>query len=220
MVELKKVTLSLPGPAGPVNVLKEIDMHMDRGETVSVVGPSGAGKTTLIMVTAGLERADSGRVYIQGNDLSTMSEDQAARFRRGRIGIVFQGFHLAPAMTALENVALPLEFAGDENPREKALEALEAVGLKDRAGHYPAQLSGGEQQRTAVARAFAPRPALILADEPTGNLDAETGNKVMDMLFDHAADMGTGLVLITHDTTLAKRCSRTVRMKDGRVEGD
>jgi putative ABC transport system ATP-binding protein len=182
---------------------------------LAIMGPSGAGKTTLLMLMAGLERASSGSVRVADRDLSAMGEDDLAAFRRENVGIVFQGFHLVPAMTALENAALPLEFAGRADAFARAAEALVAVGLGTRLGHFPAELSGGEQQRVALARALAPRPRLILADEPTGNLDGETGERVMELLFSLAAD--TTLVLVTHDPGLAGRCGRVVRMRDGQV---
>jgi putative ABC transport system ATP-binding protein len=186
--------------------------------TLSIVGPSGAGKTTLLMALAGLERPSSGRVEIAGVDLGSLNEDDLARFRRQQVGIVFQSFHLVPTMTAQENVALPLEFAGDQQALEKAAAALELTGLAARQAHFPGQLSGGEQQRVALARAFVARPALILADEPTGNLDRETGQMVMNLLFDLQRQHGTTLVLVTHDPALAERCDQSVQMADGRLQ--
>ncbi len=215
MVELEDVRLTLAGGGGEVNILRGITASVVRGETVSVVGPSGAGKTTLLMLVAGLERASGGRIRVAGRDLGGLDEDGLARFRREHVGIVFQSFHLVPTMTAWENAALSLEFAGRPDARERAAEALEAVGLADRRLHYPAQLSGGEQQRAALARATVARPALLLADEPTGNLDRETGHRVMDLLFRLQAEHGTTLVLVTHDPALAERCGRTLRMADG-----
>ncbi|MGE4297932.1 MAG: ABC transporter ATP-binding protein [Desulfovibrionaceae bacterium] len=232
LVLLDNVHLTLPGPNGAVNVLCGVDLRMDAGEAVSVVGPSGSGKTSMLMVMAGLEKPSSGTVRVAGHDLAAMNEDALARFRRGRVGIVFQAFHLIPAMTALENVALPLEFdranthgradaPGRANARDRAMASLEAVGLADRMHHYPAQLSGGEQQRVAIARAFAPAPALLLADEPTGNLDPETGGAVIDLLFALREQAGSTLLLITHDRSLADRAGRSVRMRGGRlVDGD
>ena len=217
VISLSDIHLTLVGGAGEVNILRGVSLEVERGETVAVVGPSGSGKTTTLMVMAGLEQPTSGKTVIAGQDLTLMSEDALARFRREHLGIVFQSFHLVPTMTALENTALPLEFARRPDARKEALAALEAVGLKERANHYPAQLSGGEQQRVALARAFAPKPDVLLADEPTGNLDADTGNMVMEHLFALQATHGTTLVLITHDQHLAKGCTRQVRMEDGRI---
>lgn len=219
-IVLKDIHITLPAASGPVNVLRGVDLNVRRGETVSVVGPSGSGKTTMLMLIAGLERPTKGRAQVDGHDLSAMDEDGLARFRRGRVGIVFQAFHLVGAMTALENVALPLEFAGLDRPLERAREGLAAVGLEKRAGHYPAQLSGGEQQRVAIARAFSPNPAILLADEPTGNLDAATGEHVMELLFGMQETHKTTMLLITHDQRLAGQCCRIVRMRDGRCHGD
>ncbi len=220
MIRLVDVRLTLQSPAGPVNILNGVDLSVDAGEAVSVMGPSGAGKTTLLMLAAGLERPSSGRIEVAGVDFTGLDEDALARFRRENVGIVFQAFHLAPTMTALENVALPLEFAGRGDAFARAAEALDSVGLSKRKDHYPAQLSGGEQQRVALARAFAPGPRLLLADEPTGNLDQETGERVMDLLFSMASGNGTTLALITHDPALAKRCGRIVHMRDGRLTED
>ncbi|UEM20482.1 ABC transporter ATP-binding protein [Skermanella mucosa] len=218
IVELADVHLKLDSAAGPVNILRGIDLTVRRGETVSVVGPSGSGKSTMMMIMAGLERPTSGLVRVAGKDLGTLDEDKLARFRRDHVGIVFQAFHLIPTMTALENVAIPLEFAGLSDAFDRARAGLEAVGLKHRVTHYPGQLSGGEQQRVALARAFAAEPSLLLADEPTGNLDGETGAQVIRLMFDLAANRGATLVLITHDTSLAARCDRAVRVADGRIE--
>jgi len=220
MIQLSKVELTLPSTAGPVHILRGLDLRVADGETVSVVGPSGSGKSSMMMVIAGLERATSGGVAVGGQDLTALDEDALARFRRDSIGIVFQDFHLVPTMTALENVAVPLEFAGRRDAFERAAESLGQVGLDHRLTHYPGQLSGGEQQRVALARAFAPRPNLLLADEPTGNLDGDTGGQVIDLLFDLQARHGTTLVLITHDTGLAARCARTVRLRDGQIVDD
>jgi putative ABC transport system ATP-binding protein len=217
IVEIKDLHLSLIGGAGPVNILRGIDLIVEAGETISVVGPSGAGKTTLLMALSGLERPTSGRIEVAGNDLQSLNEDGLARFRRQHIGIVFQSFHLVPTMTALENVALPLEFAGDAHPFDRARSALAATGLAARIDHFPGELSGGEQQRVALARAFVANPSLILADEPTGNLDRETGQMVMQLLFDLQQEHGTTLILVTHDTELAARCRRTVPMADGQL---
>jgi putative ABC transport system ATP-binding protein len=218
IVELADVHLKLDSAAGPVNILRGIDLTVRRGETVSVVGPSGSGKSTMMMIMAGLERPTSGLVRVAGHDLGALNEDKLARFRREHVGIVFQAFHLIPTMTALENVAIPLEFAGLSDAFDRARQGLEAVGLKHRVTHYPGQLSGGEQQRVALARAFASEPSLLLADEPTGNLDGETGAQVIKLMFDLAAHRGATLVLITHDTGLAARCDRAVRVADGRIE--
>jgi len=217
MVDLKNVYLNLESGAGEVNILRGVDLFVARGESVAVLGPSGSGKSSLLMVAAGIERATSGSVRIDGVDFATLDEDGRAARRQSRIGIVFQAFHLVPAMTALENVMVPLEIAGARDAARRAREALEAVGLGHRLTHYPSQLSGGEQQRVAIARAFAPRPALVLADEPTGNLDGETGAHIADLLFDFVRDARTTLLLVTHDSELAGRCGRIVRMADGRL---
>ncbi|MBD1400795.1 ABC transporter ATP-binding protein [Pelovirga terrestris] len=220
IIEINDLHLSLVGGAGPVKILRGIDLRVASGETVSVVGPSGAGKTTLLMALAGLEPATSGTIRVAGTTLNGLDEDALARFRRAHVGIVFQSFHLIPTMTALENVALPLEFSGDDTALERAAAALTATGLAQRSGHFPGELSGGEQQRVALARAFVTEPALILADEPTGNLDQDTGLMVMDLLFSLQQEKGTSLLLITHDTTLAQRCQRTIRIADGRLVPD
>jgi putative ABC transport system ATP-binding protein len=217
LVSLEAVHLNLASLAGEVNVLDGIDLQVAAGETLGVVGPSGSGKSTLLMVMAGLERPSSGKVAVAGRDFGPMDEDGLARFRRDKIGIVFQSFHLIPTMTALENVAVPLELAGHADPFGAAAEELGRVGLSHRLSHYPGQLSGGEQQRVALARAFVPRPKLLLADEPTGNLDGATGRAVMDLLFDLNTRFGTALVLVTHDDQLAARCSRVVRVEDGKI---
>jgi putative ABC transport system ATP-binding protein len=217
MVEIRNLHLSLVGGAGPVNILRGVDLDVASGETISIVGPSGAGKTTLLMALSGLEQPTSGLIRVAGVDLTGIDEDGLARFRRAHIGIVFQSFHLVPTMTALENVALPLEFAGVAEPSAQARAALEKTGLGDRLDHFPGELSGGEQQRVALARAFVARPSLLLADEPTGNLDRETGQRVMDLLFDLQNEHGTTLVLVTHDEVLAARCDRSVHMIDGKL---
>lgn len=217
MVEIRDLHLSLVGGAGPVNILRGVDLSVKGGETVSIVGPSGAGKTTLLMALSGLERPSSGQVRVAGTDLTAIGEDDLARFRRKHVGIVFQSFHLVPTMTALENVSLPLEFASAANPAGQARAALEKTGLGDRLHHFPGELSGGEQQRVALARAFVANPSLLLADEPTGNLDRETGAMVMDLLFNLQREQGTTLVLVTHDESLASRCHRSIQMVDGRV---
>lgn len=216
-IRLHDVHLTLSSAAGAVKILRGIDLSVAEGESIGVVGPSGSGKSTMVMIIAGLERATSGTVRVGGADFTTMSEDALALFRRHNIGIVFQSFHLVPAMTAIENVAIPLELAGRANAFARAQAELEAVGLGHRLHHYPAQLSGGEQQRVALARAFGPAPKLILADEPTGNLDGATGRQVIDLLFAAQARHGTTLVLITHDAELARRCQRTIRLADGRI---
>ena len=218
MIEIKNLHLSLIGGAGPVNILRGVNLNVTGGETISIVGPSGAGKTTLLMALSGLEKPTSGSVKVAGIDLTTLNEDGLARFRREHVGIVFQSFHLVPTMTALENVALPLEFAGVRNPAEQAKAALEKTGLGDRIKHFPGELSGGEQQRVALARAFVVKPSLLLADEPTGNLDRETGTMVMNLLFDLQKEHNTSLVLVTHDETLASRCHRSVHMLDGQLK--
>jgi putative ABC transport system ATP-binding protein len=215
MIELSDIHLTLEGGSGKVNILRGVNLQVDKAETLAVVGPSGSGKTTTLMIMAGLERPSSGFVRVAGQNLTGMHEDALARFRRSNLGIVFQSFHLVPTMTALENTALPLEFAHRPDARDRAMHALAAVGLQGRAGHYPAQLSGGEQQRVALARAFAGEPRVILADEPTGNLDSETGRRVMEHLFSMQQKLDTTLVLITHDKTLAANCSRQVHMEDG-----
>ncbi|HWG80168.1 MAG TPA: ABC transporter ATP-binding protein [Stellaceae bacterium] len=217
MILLDDVRLTLTSAAGPVNVLRGVSLRIGAGETVSLVGPSGSGKSTLMMVTGGLERPSAGRVVVAGTDLATLDEDGLARFRRDAIGIVFQSFHLVPTMTALENVAIPLELAGRADAFEAARTGLDAVGLGERVLHYPGQLSGGEQQRVALARAFAASPKLLLADEPTGNLDTATGRRVIDLLFELSSKHGTTLLLITHDRDLARQCHRTVHMADGRI---
>ena len=220
MILLDGVHLTLASEAGAVNVLRGVSLKIGKGETVALVGPSGSGKSTLMMVIGGLERANSGSVAVAGRDFAGLGEDDLARLRREHIGIVFQSFHLMPAMTALENVALPLELAGRDDAAAVARATLAAVGLSARERHYPAQLSGGEQQRVAIARAFVSDPGLILADEPTGNLDGETGRKVMDLLFGLAAKSGTTLLLITHDRALARRCGRILSLEDGRITAD
>lgn len=219
MVSLSGVELTLGSAAGEVNILRGVDLDVTAGETVSVTGPSGSGKTSMMMVIAGLERPTAGRVRVAGRDLAEMDEDALALFRRDTFGIVFQAFHLIPTMSALENVAVPLELAGRRDAFDLAQAELAAVGLADRLAHYPAQLSGGEQQRVALARAIVAEPRLLLADEPTGNLDRETGAQIIDLLFALAADRGATLMLITHDPALAARCGRTVALSDGRIAG-
>lgn len=218
ILSLSDARLSLDGNAGRVDILKGISIDVSRGETLGLIGPSGSGKSSLLMVMGGLERATSGSVTALGHDLTAMDEDALARFRRDHMGVVFQSFHLIPTMTALENVATPLELAGVADAFERAEEELAAVGLGDRTGHYPSQMSGGEQQRVALARAAAPRPDLMLADEPTGNLDGATGQQIMDMLFGMRDRHGSTLVLVTHAPDLADRCDRVVALRDGRIE--
>jgi putative ABC transport system ATP-binding protein len=220
MILLETVAVTLTSAAGAVNVLRGVSLRMAAGETAALIGPSGSGKTTLLMTAAGLVRPSAGRVEVAGTDLATLDEDGLARFRRDAVGIVFQGFHLVPTMTALENVALPLEFARRRDAFEVAAESLAAVGLASRREHYPAELSGGEQQRVALARAFAASPKLILADEPTGNLDGATGRQVMDLLFRLAAERRTTLLLVTHEPDLARRAHRIVELADGQIVGD
>jgi putative ABC transport system ATP-binding protein len=220
MIDISNLRLTLASDAGPVNILNGIDLHISARESVGIVGPSGSGKTSLMLLIAGLERASAGTIHIGAAEITAMGEDRLAMFRRGHIGIVFQSFHLIPTMTALENVATPLELAGQRRAFEIARAALEDVGLGHRLKHYPSQLSGGEQQRVALARAVAPQPELLLADEPTGNLDTETGARVIELLFSLQRRRGATLLLITHDASLAQRCDRIVRMADGRVLGE
>ena len=214
---LDDVHLTLTSKAGPVNILRGLSFTAERGESIAVLGPSGAGKSTLLAIIAGLERADSGRVIVGGNDIAGLGESALAAFRRGAVGIVFQAFHLIPTMTALENVALPLELGTHGDPFGATREGLETVGLGHRLQHYPSQLSGGEQQRVALARAFVPQPDVLLADEPTGNLDGETGGAVMGELFRLRAERGSTLILVTHDHALAAQCDRMVHIADGRI---
>mgnify|MGYP000179804936 FL=1 len=220
VLSLKDAQLSLDGNAGRVEILHGITLDIEKGSSLALVGPSGSGKSSLLMLMGGLERASGGRIDVLGNDLTTLNEDALARFRRKSMGVVFQSFHLIPTMTALENVATPLELAGDKDAFAKAEAELATVGLDHRSGHYPSQLSGGEQQRVALARAMVVRPAILLADEPTGNLDETNGNAVMDLLFELQARDGATLVLVTHSNALAARCDRVVRLRDGRIEGD
>ncbi|WP_420549305.1 ABC transporter ATP-binding protein [Curvivirga sp.] len=217
VIQLDNVTLKLGVEGREVNILRGVDLEVSSGEVVAVVGPSGAGKTSMLMVLSGLEAATGGKITVCGEDLTSMNEDRLALFRRDNVGIVFQDFHLIPTMTALENVAMPMELSGRRDAMQQAKEGLEAVGLGHRLDHYPAQLSGGEQQRVALARAVASKPRLLLADEPTGNLDGDTGQKIMDLLFSLSKDLGSTLVLITHDPKLAEKCSRIVRMADGNL---
>ncbi len=219
-IALAGVNLSLGRGAARVHILKDIGLHIGRGEAVGLVGPSGSGKSTLLMVMAGLERPDTGSVIVAGEDLGRLDEDGLARFRGRHIGIVFQSFHLIPTMTAMENVAVPLELAGAADAYERAKRELAAVGLSDRLHHYPAQLSGGEQQRAALARALAPNPDVLIADEPTGNLDETTGRQIIDLLFAGHATRGTTLVLVTHDAALADQCDRVVRLHSGHIDNE
>jgi putative ABC transport system ATP-binding protein len=220
MISLDDVHLNLVSAAGPVNILRGISLSIGQGETVSLVGPSGSGKTTLMMLIAGLERQTAGRILVNGDDLEKLDENGLALFRRDAVGIVFQDFHLVASMNALENVAMPLEFAGVDDAFDRARDALDAVGLGPRVSHYPGQLSGGEQQRVAIARAFVARPKLLLADEPTGNLDGATGDAVMDLLFEMQARTGATLMLITHSMDIAARCARHLQIADGRIISD
>ncbi|MEX5727705.1 putative ABC transport system ATP-binding protein [Rhodovulum iodosum] len=220
VLSLSDVTLTLAGNAGPVEILHGIELDVGRGETLGLVGPSGSGKSSLLMLMGGLERATSGRVSALGHDLTAMNEDALARFRRQHMGVVFQSFHLIPTMTALENVATPLELAGHADAFDRAEAELRGVGLGARLDHYPSQMSGGEQQRVALARAAAPRPHILLADEPTGNLDGANGAAIMDLLFGLRDRHGATLVLVTHASELAARCDRVVRLADGRVAGE
>lgn len=217
IISLEKVEVRLDSAAGPVEILRGIDLEIMPGEAFGLIGPSGSGKSTLLMVAAGLEAVSSGKIEVAGHDLTAMTEDQLARFRLEHIGIIFQSFHLIPTMTALENVALPLELAGAGKPMEQAGLELERVGLAHRLHHHPAQLSGGEQQRVAIARALSAGAGIILADEPTGNLDSQTGTAIVELLFSLQADNGITLLLVTHDETLVKRCGRVGLLKDGRI---
>ncbi len=217
---LDKVALTLSSAAGPVNILHDVSLAVPAGQTVALTGPSGSGKSSLLMVAAGLERPSGGRISVAGTDITNMGEDAAARFRRGRVGIVFQSFHLIPTMTAMENVAVPLELNGAEDAWDRAAAELKAVGLGDRGHHYPGQLSGGEQQRVALARAMAPRPQILFADEPTGNLDSTNGEAIADLLFALNAKRGATLFLVTHEENLARRCQRVVRLESGHIVAD
>ncbi|TMV11892.1 ABC transporter ATP-binding protein [Arenibacterium halophilum] len=217
ILSLQDAALSLKGNAGQVDILHGITLDVHSGDTLALIGPSGSGKSSLLMLMGGLEQATGGRVTALGRDLTAMGEDDLARFRRDHMGVVFQSFHLIPTMTALENVATPLELAGARDAYARARAELVAVGLGHRADHYPAQMSGGEQQRVALARASAPRPDILLADEPTGNLDEANGAAIMDMLFDLRDRHGATLVLVTHSAELAARCSRVIRLRDGQI---
>jgi putative ABC transport system ATP-binding protein len=219
-ISARNLTLTLGTPSAPVEILRGIDLDVMPGEVVALLGPSGSGKSSLMAVLTGLERASSGSLTVAGADFAGMDEDGLALARRGRIGIVLQAFHLLPTMTAAENVATPMELAGIDGARRRAAAELAAVGLGHRLDHYPSQLSGGEQQRVAIARATAPRPPLIFADEPTGNLDAATGHAIIDLLFAQAAETGATLLVITHDAELATRCGRVITIGDGRIASD
>ena len=220
VISARNLRLTLGDGPAAVEILRGIDLDVAPGETLALLGPSGSGKSSLMAVLTGLERATSGTLTVAGADFETLDEDAIARARRGRIGIVLQAFHLLPTMTAQENVATPLELAGEKDAWERAAAELAAVGLGHRLDHYPAQLSGGEQQRVAIARAIAPRPPLVFADEPTGNLDAATGEAITDLLFERRAEAGATLVVITHDPALAERCGRVLTMADGRIASD
>ncbi len=220
VLTLQDAALSLDGNAGRVDILHGISLTVPRGQTLGLVGPSGSGKSSLLMLMGGLEQASGGTIHALGNNLTTMDEDALARFRRDHMGVVFQSFHLIPTMTALENVATPLELAGVQDAFDRAAAELETVGLGARGGHYPSQLSGGEQQRVALARACAPRPDILLADEPTGNLDEANGKAIMDLLFDLRDRHGSTLVLVTHSSELAARCDRVIRLRDGRIASE
>ncbi|EMD82501.1 ABC transporter ATP-binding protein [Pacificimonas flava] len=220
VIRATNVSLTLTGTAGPVHILKGVSLELNRGESVAILGPSGSGKSSLMAVLSGLERATAGDIHVAGADFGTLSEDGLATARRGRIGIVLQAFHLLPTMTALENVAVPLELAGVGDAFERAEAQLRTVGLGHRLSHYPAQLSGGEQQRVAIARATAPGPAIVFADEPTGNLDAATGQDIISLLFERQDAGDTTLLLVTHDPEVAARCGRVVEMRDGQIVSD
>lgn len=218
LIEISDTSLTLSSRAGAVKILRDINLTIEQGETVGIIGPSGSGKTSLLMLMAGLEPVTSGKIVFLGHEMSALDEDQLALVRGKHIGIVFQSFNLVPTMTALENVALPLEFSGSPKPLERAKALLDDVGLSHRHDHFPAQLSGGERQRVALARALAPKPSLLLADEPTGNLDGKTGRQVIELLFDLHKAHKTTLILVTHDEALAERCQRQIHMEDGRIK--
>jgi putative ABC transport system ATP-binding protein len=218
VISLENVHLSLGSGAARVHILKGVSLDVAAGQSVGIAGPSGSGKSTLLMVMAGLELADSGQVHVTGQDLARLNEDQLARFRGRSVGIVFQSFHLIPNMTALENVAVPLELAGRSDSFDRAAAELTAVGLGDRLSHYPAEMSGGEQQRVAIARAMVPNPPILIADEPTGNLDDDTGRQIADLLFEQQDRRGMTMVIVTHDQTLARRCASVVRVRSGEIE--
>ncbi|MEW6542675.1 MAG: ABC transporter ATP-binding protein [Nitrospirota bacterium] len=220
MISIQHLFMCLTAGGHPVTILNNVSLEIPEKQMVAIVGPSGSGKSTLLGLIAGLDRPTSGSILLDGVDITTLAEDQMARYRRQKIGYIFQSFHLIPTLTALENVAVPLELNGDPQARDRSAELLDAVGLGDRLGHYPVQLSGGEQQRVAVARAFACRPPILLADEPTGNLDSTTGQQVIELLLSLNRDQGSTLVLVTHDPALASYAERVVALRDGRIESD
>ena len=220
LIQMRDVKLDLGSKAGKVEILKGVSLDINSDTTVAITGPSGAGKSTLMMIIGGLEAATSGSIIIDNKNFALMNEDSLAEFRRDNIGIVFQAFRLIPTMTALENVSIPLELSNESNASEKARHALSLVGLSERMNHYPDQLSGGEQQRVAIARAFITNPVILLADEPTGNLDQETGNKIIDLLFGLQSSHKTTLILVTHDRSLAQRCDRIIDIADGQIQSD
>lgn len=217
LLELDHIRITVEADQKDLTILDDVSLKFEEGESVAIIGPSGSGKATLMMVCAGLQSPSAGQIIFKGRELNSRNENELTLWRQENIGIVFQNFHLLPASTALENVMLPLELAGDNNPERKAAELLESVGLSHRLAHRPGQLSGGEQQRVALARAIARRPSLLLADEPTGNLDQGTGEKIIELLFSQAREYGTTLILVTHDETIARRCSRIISLRDGRL---
>ena len=217
VISLQNVSLTLKGNAGNVNIIKNISLNIDQGESVGLIGPSGSGKSSLLMLAGGLERASSGEIEILGQVITEMSEDRLSKLRRNNVGVVFQSFHLIPTLTALENVATPLEISFSKNPNKHAIMALDRVGLSHRADHYPSQLSGGEQQRVALARAYVSNPKILLADEPTGNLDEENTKAIVDLLFEIKNENDTTLILVTHSRELAKKCDRIIKIRDGKL---
>jgi len=217
IISLQNVSLTLKGNAGNVNIIKNISLNIDQGESIGLIGPSGSGKSSLLMLAGGLERASSGEIEILGQVITEMSEDKLSKLRRNNVGVVFQSFHLIPTLTALENVATPLEISFSKNPNKHAIMALDRVGLSHRAGHYPSQLSGGEQQRVALARAYVSNPKILLADEPTGNLDEENTKAIVDLLFEIKNENDTTLFLVTHSRELAKKCDRIIKIRDGKL---
>ena len=217
IISLQNVSLTLKGNAGNVNIIKNISLNIDQGESVGLIGPSGSGKSSLLMLAGGLERASSGEIEILGQVITEMSEDRLSKLRRNNVGVVFQSFHLIPTLTALENVATPLEISFSKNPNKHAIMALDRVGLSHRADHYPSQLSGGEQQRVALARAYVSNPKILLADEPTGNLDGENTKAIVDLLFEIKNENDTTLILVTHSRELAKKCDRIIKIRDGKL---
>ena len=217
IISLQNVSLTLKGNAGNVNIIKNISLNIDQAESVGLIGPSGSGKSSLLMLAGGLERASSGEIEILGQVITEMSEDRLSKLRRNNVGVVFQSFHLIPTLTALENVATPLEISFSKNPNKHAIMALDRVGLSHRADHYPSQLSGGEQQRVAMARAYVSNPKILLADEPTGNLDEENTKAIVDLLFEIKNENDTTLFLVTHSRELAKKCDRIIKIRDGKL---